>query len=115
MLSQPRAIQTSEELSLLIRIFESQDRYGEVVTLLNTENLGVESRIAQNDWSFVRAKISNLEKAGLWEEGISFTRELLSLPDEAEENGNAKGIQEKDDWCVWKLLLSATEKLGNPE
>lgn len=114
MLSQPRAIQTSEELSLLIKIFESQDRYGEVVTLLNSGNLGVDSRIAQGDWSFVRAKISNLGKAGLWEEGLKFTRELLSLPDET-DNGNTVGIQERDDWSVWKLLLSSTEKLEKLE
>ncbi|KAK2753596.1 hypothetical protein FQN54_007373 [Arachnomyces sp. PD_36] len=115
LLSQPRAIQTSEELSLLIKIFEFQDRYGEVVTLLNSGNMGVDSRIAQGDWSFVRAKASNLEKAGLFEEGVSYARELLSLPDETGENGNTAGIQERDDWCVWKLLLSATEKLGKPE
>lgn len=114
MLSQPRAIQTSEELSLLIKIFESQERYGEVVTSLNSENLGVDSRIAQGDWSFVRAKLLNLEKAGLWEEGLKFTRELLSLPHET-ENESSAGIQERDDWCVWKLLFSSTEKLEKLE
>ncbi|PGH15870.1 hypothetical protein AJ80_05401 [Polytolypa hystricis UAMH7299] len=112
LLSPPRAIQTTEELSLLLKIFDSQARHDEVVPLLDSKHLGVESRIAQNDWLFVRAKLTNLEKAAMWKEGLAFSRELLTLP-EGEAKGSAlSNIQEKDDWRVWNLLLKAAQNLG---
>ncbi|KAK2788459.1 hypothetical protein FQN53_003605 [Emmonsiellopsis sp. PD_33] len=115
LLSPPRAIQTAEELFLLIKIFDTQGRYDETVTLLNSKSIGIESRIAQNDWSFVSAKLANLEHAGLWEEALSFTRELLTLPSDLANGTATASVQEKDDWQVWNLLLIATEKLGKPE
>lgn len=108
LLSPPRAIQTSEELLLLTKIFELQGRHAEVVTILDSENLGISSRIVQNDWSFVRAKLLSLEKAEKWDEGLSYAKSLLDMTD-------AEALKERDDWTVWNLLLSATQKIGNPE
>ncbi|PGH03515.1 hypothetical protein AJ79_07350 [Helicocarpus griseus UAMH5409] len=115
LLSPPRAIQTAEELFLLIKIFGTQGRYDETVALLNSKNLGLDSRIAQNDWSFVSEKIANLESAGLWDEALSFTRELLALPKDLANGSTTAAAQEKDDWRVWSLLLVATNKLGKQE
>lgn len=109
LLSSPRAIQNAEELFLLIRIFESQDRHTEIVKILDSPNLGLSSRIVQNDWSLIREKLLSLEKAGLWAEGLSYARELLTLPsDEAER----RALQERDDWNVWNLLVTATQNLN---
>ncbi|OAX82256.1 hypothetical protein ACJ72_03393 [Emergomyces africanus] len=115
LLSPARAIQTSEELFLLIKILDVQGQHEEIVSLLNSKHLGIESRIAQNDWSFVIAKLAHLENAGLWDEALSFTRELLALPDAVENGSTTAATQEKDDWRVWSLLLASTEKLGNEE
>ncbi|OAT05409.1 cytoskeleton organization protein [Blastomyces gilchristii SLH14081] len=115
LLSPARAIQTSEELFLLIKILETQGRHEEIVSLLNSKHLGIESRIAQKDWAFVSAKIVGLENAGLWDEAISFTRELLALPDDLTNGSTTAAVQEKDDWQVWSLLLAATKKLGKKE
>ena len=82
LLSPPRAIQTAEELLLLVKIFESQGRYAEALQILDSEHLGISSRIAQNDWSFVRAKLLTLEKAEKWNESLAFTRALLAQPDD---------------------------------
>ncbi|PGH07686.1 hypothetical protein GX51_01695 [Blastomyces parvus] len=115
LLSPARAIQTSEELFLLIKILEAQGRHEEIVSLLNSKHLGIESRIAQNDWSFISAKIVGLENAGLWDEALSFTRELLALPDNLINGSTTAAVQEKDDWQVWSLLLAATKKSGKEE
>ncbi|KAL1958769.1 hypothetical protein VTO42DRAFT_3888 [Malbranchea cinnamomea] len=114
LLSPARAIQTSEELLLLTRIFDTQRRYDEVVKILNSENLGVSSRIVQGDWSFVTTKLDALEKAGYWEEALAYTRELLKLPDDV-ANAKDMSYREKDDWKVWNLLLTATRKLEKEE
>lgn len=111
LLSIPRAIQTAEELYLLIKIYESQSRHKELVEILNSEHLGVSSRIAQNEWLFFTNKLSVVEKSGLWVEALKFTKELLTLDDSvtAESKPDPK-YEERDDWKVWNLLLLATRK-----
>ncbi|GES62553.1 cytoskeleton organization protein [Aspergillus terreus] len=112
LLSPPRAIQSSEELLLLVKIFESQGRHAEVVKILDSENLGITSRLIQNDWTFVGVKLANLEKAQMWTEGLSYTKTLLAIPTNDAER---KDLQERDDWAVWSLLVNATRNLNTPE
>lgn len=112
LLSPPRAIQNTEELFLLIEIFEFQDRHSEIVKVLNSQNLGISSRIVQNEWSAIRAKLLSLEKAQLWSEGLAYTRELLTLPSNESER---KALQERDDWTVWNLMVTATRNIDKEE
>ncbi|PKX93059.1 MDM20/NAA25 family protein [Aspergillus novofumigatus IBT 16806] len=112
LLSTPRAIQNAEELLLLIKICESQGRHSEVVKLLASHNVGLSSRIVQNDWPFVGEKLSGLEKAEMWAEGLSYARDLLAIPtNESEE----KTLQERDDWAVWSLLVHSVQNIKNTE
>jgi N-terminal acetyltransferase B complex non-catalytic subunit len=97
---------------LLVRIFESQGRHAEIIKILDSDNLGINSRIIQNDWSFVGVKLSNLEKAKMWTEGLLYAKELLAIPSSEEER---KAIQERDDWAVWHLLVTATQKIDTAE
>ncbi|KAL5342593.1 N-acetyltransferase B complex non catalytic subunit-domain-containing protein [Aspergillus crustosus] len=112
LLSPPRAIQSAEELLLLVKIYESQGRHSEIVKILDSENLGIKSQLVQNDWSFVGVKLSSLEKAELWTEGLSYVKELLAIPTTEEEK---KALQERDDWAVWHLLVTAVQKLNTEE
>ncbi|KXG52587.1 N-acetyltransferase B complex, non-catalytic subunit [Penicillium griseofulvum] len=108
LLSPTRAIQTAEELLLVIRIFESQYRWKEIVQVLNSDNVGLSSRIVNNDRTFMIAKVMALGVAGLWEEGYSYTKSLLTVPDdEAERNA----LHERDDWKYWNLLIAAARHL----
>lgn len=113
MLSPPRAIQTAEELLLVVRILESQDRWAEIVQVLNSENAGLSSRIVNNDRTFMLAKVHSLGVAGLWEEGHSYAKSLLAVSeDEAERNT----LHERDDWKYWNLLIVAVRRLDkSPE
>lgn len=93
-----------------------EERYSKIVELLDSEHLGIKSRIGQNDWSLVTTKLAMLEKAGLWEQALEFTRGLLSLPAELAEDGkNPPEVEEKDDWQVWNIMLTAAEKLPAQE
>ncbi|GAB1191620.1 hypothetical protein APSETT444_000800 [Aspergillus pseudonomiae] len=112
LLSPPRAIQGPEELLLLIKIFESQGRHDEIVKILDSENLGLSSRVIQNDWSFVGVKLSSLEKAEMWTQGLSYAKELLAIPSNEAER---KALQERDDWAVWKLLVISTRNINAQE
>lgn len=112
LLSYPRAIHNPEEMYLLFRIFEKQDRHAEAVKILDSENVGLKSRILQNDWIFILCKISCLKSGGLWEDGVSFVKSLLTVPDD--EKGQ-KAIQQYDDWEVWYLLMKAGRFNKTPE
>ncbi|KAK2748284.1 hypothetical protein FQN57_000942 [Myotisia sp. PD_48] len=111
-----RAIHALEELSLLTKVYELGSRHSELIELLNSQHLGINSSIAQGDWSLVRSKLSALEAANLWDQALAFTTQLLTLPESitAESKPDSK-IEEKDDWKVWRLLLLATEKLADTE
>lgn len=111
-LSPGRAIQTTEELLLLTQILESQDRFSEIAKILDSENLGISSRIVQNDWSFVTIKLKSLEKAGMWTEGLSYAKSLLAIPNNEDER---KALQERDDWSVWSLLVTSARNTNSLE
>ncbi|KAL4809004.1 N-acetyltransferase B complex non catalytic subunit-domain-containing protein [Aspergillus unguis] len=112
LLSPPRAIQSAEELLLLVKIYESQGKHADIVKILDSDNLGIKSNIVQNDWSFVGVKLSSLEKAEMWTEGLSYAKELLAIPTTEAEK---KAIHERDDWAVWHLLVTSTQKINTAE
>uniref|UniRef100_A0A093V0Q6 N-alpha-acetyltransferase 25, NatB auxiliary subunit n=1 Tax=Talaromyces marneffei PM1 TaxID=1077442 RepID=A0A093V0Q6_TALMA len=111
LLSPPRAIQTAEELILLIKIFQAQGRDEEILKILDSHNLGLNSRLVQNDWFFIREKILSLERAEKWTDGLDYAKQLLNMPDEDE--AAKKLLQERDDWGVWSLLLTSTKKIDD--
>lgn len=112
LLSPPRAIQNSEELLLLVQILESQGRHSEITKVLDSENLGLSSRIAQNDWTLVGVKLHSLQKAEMWAEGLSYTKALLAIPKDENER---KALQERDDWAIWALLVASVRNINTPE
>ncbi|KGO76085.1 N-acetyltransferase B complex, non-catalytic subunit [Penicillium italicum] len=110
LLSPPRAIQTAEELLLVVRILESQDRWAEVVQVLNSENAGLSSRIVNNDRTFMLTKVTSLGAAELWEEGHSYAKSLLAV---SEDEAERSTLHERDDWKYWNLLIAAVRRLDN--
>ncbi|KAI5295680.1 hypothetical protein KEM52_000582 [Ascosphaera acerosa] len=107
--SQPRAIQTAEELLLLVKVFEAQGRFVEIAETLGSPALGMESAVTQGDWTFTQERIRSLEKAKLWEDLLETAKGLLALP---EKDGQVTVFnpEERDDWVVWQGLLKATEE-----
>lgn len=110
-MSQPRAIQKSEEVMLLVKIFESQQRFDEVVKILGSDNVGISSRILQNDKTFLASKAKSLEAGKLWDDAITFVKELYTVPDDEEKR---KALPELDDWVIWNLLVEAVKNIDTP-
>jgi N-terminal acetyltransferase B complex non-catalytic subunit len=108
LLSTPRALQSGEELYFLLRIYESQNRSAEAVQVLDSENTGLNSRIVNNDRSFMLAKVQYLGVSGLWKEGYSYVKGLLTVPEDEE---GRKSLRERDDWKIWNLLIAAARSL----
>ncbi|KAJ5608161.1 hypothetical protein N7537_004780 [Penicillium hordei] len=110
LLSPPRAIQTAEELLLVVRILESQGRWTEIVQILDSENAGLNSRIVNNDRIFTLVKVISLRSAELWEEGHSYVKSLLAV---SEDEAERRTLHERDDWKYWNLLILAVRRLEN--
>lgn len=93
---------------MVVRILESQSRWAEIVQVLNSENTGLSSRIVNNDRTFMLAKVTSLGAAELWEEGHSYVKGLLTVP---EDEAERKTLHERDDWKYWNLLILAVRRL----
>lgn len=107
-----RGIQTPEEMMLLLQIFKSQGRFAESVKLLNSETVGINSPIINNDKEFIRLKSFSLASGKLWEESMSFVKSLYTV---SEDEQKRKDLLEFDDWVIWNLLLESTRHIGTPE
>lgn len=113
LLSSPRAIQTAEELLLVIRILQSQGRWAEIVQVLDSEKTGLSSRIVNNDRSFTLVKVVGLGAAELWEDGYSYVKSLLAV---SEDEAERSTLHERDNWKYWNLLILAVRRLeSSPE
>lgn len=97
---------------LLVTILESQERHAEIVKLLDSETVGLNSRILQDKLHFLGKKLESIEKAQMWDEGLAYARSLLTLPD---GEGGLKALQERDDWAMWTMLGAATRHLNTVE
>ena len=54
------------------------------------------------------AKVTSLGAAELWEEGHSYVKGLLTVP---EDEAGRKTLHERDDWKYWNLLILAVRQL----
>lgn len=96
---------------LLVKILESQQRFDEVVKILGSDNVGISSRILQNDKTFLASKAKNLEAGKLWDDAVTFVKELYTVPDDEEKR---KSLPELDDWVIWNLLVEAVKNIDTP-
>lgn len=110
-LSHSRVIQNTEELILLLKIFRSQNKNEEALTVINNPRIGLGSPIGGNSWELVRQKLELYEICGRWDEEWQFCQQLL-------ENSHPRNTQELkapyhqlkaygDDWKVWIGLVTA--------
>lgn len=92
-----------------MKIFETQGRYVEIADTLNGKALGIDSKVAQGDWTFTQERLRSLQKAKLWEELLRSATGLLALPEDGVTD-LPYDPEERDDWEVWQGLLAATRE-----
>lgn len=107
-----RSIQDSEEMMLLLQVLQSQGRFAESVKLLDSESVGIQSQIINNDKEFIRLKTLNLGSGKLWEQSLEFVKDFYSVSDGEEKR---KNVLEFDDWVIWNLLIQSARNIGTKE
>jgi N-terminal acetyltransferase B complex non-catalytic subunit len=98
----------------LLEIYGSQNYDREALAVLDSPSLGPKSRIAQGEGSVLLSKLKFLQRSEKWEECLSFCRELLGSPiavNGSREVNVSRASEKSDEWEVWKLLLTSTEKI----
>lgn len=120
LLSPGRTLQALEDLFLLLKVYQSQNKNEEALAVLDDSRTGVHSRIGKNSWELVRTKIELYEILNLWNDEWQFCWELLQdarpdyLQDVSRTPYSSFG-KVGDDWKVWAGLVDATGKLRSQE
>ena len=120
LISPGRSLHTLEDLLLLLKVYQAQDKNEEALAVLDDSRTGIHSRIGKNSWELVRTKIELYEICNLWEDEWQFCYELLedARPDHLQDGSRTSYSsfgKIGDDWKVWAGLVDATCKLGTHE
>jgi N-terminal acetyltransferase B complex non-catalytic subunit len=109
LLSSGKAIQTPEELYLLVKIYLGTGHAREAVELLQSNNFGPKSRFAEQDPQLISALLLEaFEAAEAWREAFTHCQHRLT-----QQHHTQLGTQ--DDGKVWILLVKAVKALGDPK
>ena len=115
-----RAINTLEDLLLLVRVYRAQGKYSEAAAIVRDSRTGIESPLGKNSWELVRQLIELLELSHQW---LSLWQLCQQLLVDARDNF----IERKshlthypfgklgDDWKVWQALITASSNIGTQE
>ena len=115
-----RAINTLEDLLLLIRVYRAQGRSSEAAAIARDSRTGMESPLGRNSWELVRQLIELLELSRQWIELWQLCQQLLvdardNLLDRRFHLTHFAFGKLGDDWKVWQALITANSNIGTQE
>lgn len=117
----PRKISSAKELRLVTQIYRQQKYDDELLTVLNSPEIGIDSEVGKNDVEFIRAKIEVLLKQDKWNDlsTLCFSK-LEKLCSHREEHASALeatpgNIAWADDWFIWRTLVMASKHTSKSE
>ncbi|KAI5805362.1 N-acetyltransferase B complex non catalytic subunit-domain-containing protein [Peziza echinospora] len=125
----PRAIHTAQDIHLLLTIIEHASpaptplaRSIEALAIVDSKNLGLESKIGKGDYlGLLRRKLALLKDVGRWATLWEFCGGLLRAartPETEKKTEKKTELPEiGDDWTLWESYLTAAGELfrASPE
>ncbi|TLD39226.1 Tetratricopeptide-like helical [Venturia nashicola] len=112
----PRTITSASELRLVAEIYRKQGFDEELLGILNSDDIGIESSVGKNDVEFIRAKIDILKRLERWEELASLCASSLDkLCQQQEQTTSAAediptSLAWADDWYIWENAIVSRSK-----
>ena len=107
LLSDGKALQTPEELYLLVKISIGTGHAREALELVRSDRFTLASRFAKQDFQLVEALLVELYEASeAWPEAFAYSKELLTP---------GSGSNRNDDERVWNLLVRSVKSLKDTE
>jgi N-terminal acetyltransferase B complex non-catalytic subunit len=117
----PRKISSAKELRLVTQIYHQQNYNDELLSILNSPEIGIDSDVGKNDVEFIRAKVEILLKQDKWDDltALCFSN-LEKLCSHREEHPSALeatpgNIAWADDWYIWRALVNASTHISKSE
>ena len=116
----PRAINTLDDLLLLIRVYRAQEKHSEIAAIARDPRIGIGSPIGRNSWELARQLIESLELSNQWVDLWQLCQQLLvdARDSSLERRSHSRDYtfgKLGDDWKVWQALITASSKLGTQE
>ncbi|KAL8999299.1 MAG: hypothetical protein Q9169_001844 [Polycauliona sp. 2 TL-2023] len=114
-LSSGRVIRTLDDIAFLLDIYESQGKYEEAVSILESDRTGIRSSIGKRSWKLVTSKIRLLGSARRWLDQFKFCSELLEDASPINDKPSVHGFGKLgNDGYVWNALVNAAMTLRFP-
>ena len=116
--SSSRAVETLEDLLLVVRVYRSQDKFQEALKVLHDPKIGFLSGVARRNWEVIRQMIELYPLCRKWDELLSLCQGILShvypTAFDIEDDPDLDFGQLGDDWVVWDGLVVAAIELARP-
>jgi N-terminal acetyltransferase B complex non-catalytic subunit len=117
----PRKITSAKELRLVAQVYRQQSYDDDLLAILDSPEIGIESEVGKNDVEFIRFKIDMLSRHQKWEELRALCSSSLDKLCSYRED-STKRIEETpgniawaDDWHVWEAMIKASSHLPHSE
>ena len=114
----PRALQTEQDLLLLLEVYVTQRKYAEALAILEDPRTGFFSHLTHNKWEIARYMIGLYELSASWKSEWDLCSAILvnarpDVFDNIENESTQYSFGELgDDWRVWDGLVTACGKLA---
>lgn len=112
-LKDSRVLCTPGDIAFLLDVYESQGKREEALAVLQSDRIGVSSRIGKHSWDLVLREIELSESVGVWLDQFKYCFTLLedALPTNSRHPVHGFG-DTGNNWSVWVAILKAVANLG---
>jgi hypothetical protein len=92
-------------MALVLDLYSSQNKQAELLSILNSDELGISSGLTLDRGAMIREKLKILEEQQQWSDLGAFCKYLLQ---------NGESIMDMEfDWRVFESFCLAVEKVDN--
>lgn len=107
-----RVLRTPGDIAFLLDVYESQGKWKEAMSILESDRTGIRSRIGKHSWDLVLRKFQLTEYMGQWQDQYKYCFELLedARPSNRKSQRHCFG-ESGNNWSVWVAMLRAATNL----
>lgn len=88
----------------MVRIFQSERRWKELLEILESDNLGTESTLGKGTFEFIEAKLNAMQELELYDQLLLCLKSLLQIDTQTQGPQNEMQSQ----WRLWQFMAETT-------
>lgn len=116
-MSPGRALNTSEDVQLLFRVYKAQSKYEQAIAIVANPRAGLKA--VSKSWEITANLIELYSLAHKWQDQWDHCHDILNHAHNDHVRRLFNGRNDfgtlGDDWGVWEALLIACENIGTKE